>query len=80
MTNLVKVVLIEDYMAKNKLSKTKFSQLCKISSATLDRVLSGGNYSVIALFRIVRVLEVEVHQLFNRFVSVAIDVLLCNVD
>ena len=65
MTNLVNVVLIEDYMAKNKLSKTKFSQLCKISSATLDRVLSGGNYSVIALFRIARVLEVQVHQLFN---------------
>lgn len=65
MTNLINVVLIEDYMAKNKLSKTKFSQLCKISPATLDRVLSGGNFSVIALFRIAKILEVEVYQMFN---------------
>lgn len=65
MTNLINIELIRDYIAKNNLSKTKFCRLCKINISTLNRIFSGGNFNLIAIFKIARVLKVEVYRMFN---------------
>lgn len=64
MKELVKTYIIKDYIREKKLTKTEFCKLCKISIHTLNKILSGKNFEISALFKIAKVLEMEVYQLF----------------
>lgn len=66
MKNTIKTEIIEKYMNENKLSKTKFCKMCKISPSTLNKIMTNDdNFGIIALFKIARVIEVQVYQIFN---------------
>ena len=66
MKNTIKTEIIEKYMNENKLSKTKFCKICKISPSTLNKIMTNDdNFGIIALFKIARVIKVQVYQMFN---------------
>ncbi len=66
MKNTIKTDIIEKYMNENKLSKTKFCKICKISPITLNKIMTNDdNFGIIALFKIARVIKVHVYQMFN---------------
>ena len=66
MKNTIKTEIIGKYMNENKLSKTKFCKMCKISPSTLNKIMTNDdNFGIIALFKIARVIEVQVYQIFN---------------
>lgn len=66
MKNTIKTELIENFIKENNLSKSKFCKMCKISQSTLDKIMtSNENFRIIALFKIARVLKIEVYQIFN---------------
>ena len=62
--NNINVKLIKEYINNNNLSKTKFCKQCKISYSTLMRILNNGDFYIIALFKIARVMNVKVYNLF----------------
>ena len=62
---VIKTELIEEYINKNHLSKTAFCKKCKIAPSTLKAILSQStNVGIVALFKIVRVLNIEICELF----------------
>ena len=66
MKNTIKTEIIEKYMNENKLSKTKFCKMCKISPSTLNKIMTNDDkFGIIALFKIARVIKVQVYQMFN---------------
>ena len=66
MKNKIKVELIENFIKDNNLSKTKFCEMCKISQSTLNKIMTNSeNFRIIALFKIARVLKIQVYQMFN---------------
>lgn len=66
MKNKIKSELIENFIKDNNLSKSKFCKMCKISQSTLDKIMtSNENFRIIALFKIARVLKIQVYQMFN---------------
>ena len=66
MKNTIKTVLIENFIKDNNLSKSKFCKMCKISQSTLDKIMTNSeNFRIIALFKIARVLKIQVYQMFN---------------
>ena len=66
MKNTIKVELIENFIKDNNLSKTKFCEMCKISQSTLNKIMTNSeNFKIIALFKIARVLKIQVYQMFN---------------
>lgn len=66
MKNTIKTVLIENFIKDNNLSKSKFCKMCKISQSTLNKIMtSNENSRIIALFKIARVLKIQVYQMFN---------------
>ena len=66
MGNLIKTEIFENYMKKNNLSKTAFCKLCKISPSVLKKIMNNqNNFYIIALFRIARVIKMEVYQMFE---------------
>lgn len=65
MKNTIKTEIIEKYMNENKLSKTKFCKICRISPSTLNKIMTNDdNFGIIALFKIARVIKVQVYQMF----------------
>lgn len=64
LNNNINTKLIEEYIKKNNLSKIKFCKQCKISYSTLLRILNNGDFKIIALFKIARVMNVKVYNLF----------------
>lgn len=64
---MINTELILDYMKDNGLSKAAFCRQCKISTGTLQKLLSG-NYkiNVIVLFKIARVLNIEISALILK--------------
>lgn len=61
MKNTIKVELIENFIKDNNLSKTKFCEMCKISQSTLNKIMTNSkNFRIIALFKIARVLKIQV--------------------
>ena len=64
MKELVKTYIIKDYIKEKNLTKTEFYKRCKISIYTLNKILSRKNFEISALFKIAKVLELEVYQLF----------------
>lgn len=66
MKNTIKTELIENFIKDNNLSKSKFCKMCKISQSTLDKIMTNNeNFRIIALFKIARVLKIQVYQMFN---------------
>lgn len=66
MKNTNKTELIENFIKDNNLSKSKFCKLCKISQSTLNKIMTNSeNFRIIALFKIARVLKIQVYQMFN---------------
>ena len=66
MKNLINIEIIKKYMLENKISKTKFCKMCKISPSTLNKIMTGDdNFRIIAFFKIAKVIKIEVYQMFN---------------
>lgn len=66
MKNTIKTELIENFIKDNNLSKSKFCKMCKISQSTLNKIMTNSeNFRIIALFKIARVLKIQVYQMFN---------------
>lgn len=66
MKNTIKVELIENFIKDNNLSKSKFCEMCKISQSTLNKIITNNeNFRIIALFKIARVLKIQVFEMFN---------------
>ena len=66
MKNLIKTESIEKYLQENKLSKTKFCKICKISPGTFKKIMNNdSNFNLIALFKIARVLKIHVCEIFE---------------
>ena len=61
----INVQRIQSYIRENKLSKKAFCEKCKISYHTLQKILSNNfNGNIIILFKIARVLNVGIKDLF----------------
>ena len=59
MEDKVNIKIIQNYIEENNFSKTKFCKITKISPSTYEKSMNGdGKYSVKALFKIARVINV----------------------
>ena len=57
---------VENFIKENNLSKSKFCKMCKISQSTLNKIMTNSeNFRIIALFKIARVLKIQVFEMFN---------------
>jgi len=66
MENLIKTELIEDFLKEKEWSKTKFCRQCKISYKTFQKIMSNDyNFDVRALFRVCKIIGVEVYKIFK---------------
>jgi predicted transcriptional regulator len=66
MKNKFKKEIIDNYLKDNKISKTRFCKLCSISPYTLKKILNNENYEISALFKIAKVIEIQVYQMFCK--------------
>ncbi len=66
MKNKFKKEIIDNYLKENKISKTRFCKLCGISPYTLKKILNNENYEISALFKIAKVIEIKVFQIFCK--------------
>lgn len=65
MQNTIKIETIKNFMASNKISKTKFCKMCKISPSTLNKILANRvDFRIFAIFKIAKVIKLQVHQMF----------------
>lgn len=66
MGNNVKIKLIENFIKEKHLTKSKFCKMCKIDLSTLNKIMADGeNFRITALFKIAKVLNIHIYQLFN---------------
>lgn len=66
MNNQINTDLIINYLFLNKLTKSEFCKMCKISYGTLEKVMSKNqNFNISALFKIAKVLNVKIHEIFS---------------
>lgn len=61
--DIIKTDLFKKFMKENNLTVKKFCKLCKISQSTLYKIFKGENFIIVALFKIARVMHLEVYQL-----------------
>lgn len=55
---------ITAFLAENKMTKKEFCKKCKISPAMLNKILENKtNFYLVALFKIARVMNVQISQL-----------------
>lgn len=67
MKKIIKTEVIENYLKDNKLSKTKFCKMCKISLSTFHKAMSNNlNFGIVAMFKMARVMRVELKELFVK--------------
>lgn len=66
MKDKFKTEIIENYLKENKMSKTEFCKLCGISQGTLSRIINNGNYRIDALFKISRVVKIQVYKMLKE--------------
>lgn len=64
MYNVVNKTIINSYLKDNKMCKTKFSKLCKISVNTFNKIMTNKNFNIICIFRIAKTMGVPVCKLF----------------
>ncbi len=63
----INIGLIGNFIETNKLSKTKFCKLCKISYGTMQKIfLNKYNFKINSLFKIARIMKIEVCKLFTN--------------
>lgn len=62
---LVKIELIENFRKEKGLSKKAFCKECFISERTYQRILTGKNFLVKALFKIAKVMNVKIIELLT---------------
>ena len=66
MKNTIKTEIIENFMSENKIRKTKFCKICKISPSTLKKIIANDDsFEIIALFKIAKVIKIQVYKMFN---------------
>lgn len=65
MKEIVNTQKIIEYIDVNNLTKTDFCKLCKISISTFNRILSGKDFYLATLFKIAKIMQVNVCNLFN---------------
>ena len=66
MKNTINAKIIKNFILENKISKTKFCKMCKISPSTLNKIISNDdNFKIIALFKISKVIKIQVYMMFN---------------
>ena len=66
MKNTIKTKLIENFIKENNLSKSKFCKMCKINQIRLNKIMTNSeNFKIIVLFKIARVLKIQVFEMFN---------------
>ena len=67
MKNDVNLDLITSYMANNDLTSVDFCKKCNISPQDLELIFAGSlDFDLIVLFKIARLLSLEIHKLFNK--------------
>lgn len=63
--NIINILLIQNYMIDNNFSKTQFCKLCKIPYSALKKMFEADyNFDVRYIFRIAKVLNIEVVKMF----------------
>ena len=63
----IKTEIFEEYMQKHNLTKTAFCELCNISLSTFNKIMANDpNFRITALFKIAKVVKVEVYQMLKR--------------
>ncbi|MBR5191951.1 MAG: hypothetical protein IKW33_00900 [Clostridia bacterium] len=66
MKNTINVEIIEKFLISNKISKTTFCKMCKISPITLKKIMAkDDNIEIVALFKIAKVIKIQVYQMFD---------------
>ena len=66
MKKIIKTEIIEKYLKENKISKTKFCKMCEISVSTFNLAMdNNGNFGIIALCKMARVMNREIKELFS---------------
>ncbi len=66
MKNTINAKIIKNFILENKISKTKFCKMCKISPSTLNKIISNDdNFKIIALFKIAKVIKIQVYMMFD---------------
>ncbi|MBO5954844.1 MAG: helix-turn-helix transcriptional regulator [Clostridia bacterium] len=63
--DVIKTEVFENYMREHNLTKTQFCGLCGINVVTYNRIISRQNFRILALFKIAKVIKVEVWQMFK---------------
>ena len=65
MTKYIKISLIETYIKNNSFTITKFCKLCNINPQTLKKIMQNkSNFNISSLFKIAKVMKLEIHELF----------------
>jgi len=61
---IFKTELIIEFMEKNGSSKTDFCKACRIAPSVFDKIMNQKmNFRAIAIFRIARVMKLQVYEL-----------------
>lgn len=66
MNNLINIEMIETFRKNNNLTKKDFCKLCRISYSTYQKILKGKNFRLLALFKIARILKIDISQIFSK--------------
>jgi transcriptional regulator with XRE-family HTH domain len=65
MKDKINIEILKNYMKEQQLSKTEFCKQCKISMEVLNKILANdSNFGIVALFKIARKLNMQIHELF----------------
>ena len=66
MNNHVKTQIIIDYLKNNNMSKTAFCKKCNLSVKTYEKIINGEDFKVVALFKIARLINCQIHNLVKQ--------------
>ena len=64
--NYINTNLFENFMKAHKLSKSKFCKICNIHISTYNKIISNKNFRITALFKIAKVIKIQVCQMFTN--------------
>ena len=63
---LINIKIIQDFIKQMNLTKSDFCKMAKISQRIFNKILKNqNNFRIVALFKIARLLKIQVYQLFN---------------
>ena len=65
MNERVNFDILTKYISDNHLTVKEFCKHCKISMSTYYKIKQGKDFRLIALFKIARVMKMQMYQLFN---------------